>query len=312
VIMDKLLDFLLYHAKFASFVRNRLHRSKKTIPGDPDALNLPIQMDFWIIPQCVTEPGIDDVIRDGVSSNYEHKLPLKFGDEIIGDIGEILSKVDPEGTFHVTVELTRPSSLFDKTLVKRFNELRRKLPEEHGQRYIFIVDRRDPESRNDPNYKFNGQKNWVDTLYILCPSGLHQSYSEVPPSSELYPETLIEHTLECLLPLSQNEEKRIGAKHVCNGYMFATSYQLFQEDKVKTYFMSNGYAQRFSQYEYQYYWPRLFMKVDGKFQDEVYTDSSISEHRRDFEKFFENYEDREHFRFKRYTMSLAEDTNDGL
>jgi len=119
-------------------------------------------------------------------------------------------------------------------------------------------------------------------------------------------------TLECLLPLSANEEKRIGAKHLCNGHMFVTSYQLFQEDKVKTYFMSNGYAQRFTQYEYQYYWPRLFMKVDGKFQDEGYTDSSISEHRRDFEKFFENYEDREHFQFKRYTMSFAEDTSDGL
>jgi len=264
------------------------------------------------IPQCVSEPGIDDVIRDGVSSNYEHKLPLQFGDEMIGNIGDILSEIDPDGDFHVTVELTRQSSLFYKTLVKRFNELRRKLKENHGQRYIFIVDRRDPESFNDPNYKLNGQKHWVDRLYILCPSGLHQKHAEMPSKCELYPETLIEHTLECLLPLSQSEDRKIGGKHVCNGYMFATSYQLFQEDKVKTYFMSNGYAQRFTQYEYQYYWPRLFMKVDGKFQDEVYTDSSISEHRRDFEKFFENYEDREHFRFKRYTMSFAEDTNDGL
>jgi len=224
VIMDKLLDILLYTAKFSSFVRNRLRRYGTQPELRQHALHLPVQMDFWIIPQCAAEPQIEEVMKDEVISDYNDQcelVPFKVGNQIVGDIGDILKKMEDAGHCHyVSMSLDEGYTLFEKRVDKRM----------------------------------------------------------------------------------------IGAKHICNGHMFATSFHLFQIDKIRAYFMSNGYAQRFTQYEYQYYWPRLFMKdpQDGTFQDEEFNENIKSEHCRDFDAFF-NIEDTEHMQFKRYTMNHAEE-----
>jgi len=243
--------------------------------------------------------------------DYQHLLPFQIGNEIIGNIGQILSQIDAECKFHrKVVLLNQEIPMFYRALGSTFNELRRNLPKHYpkrGNRYIFIVDRRNPQSHGNPHV-FNGPKTWPDTLYILCPSGLHQKYSELPENCGLFPEASIELTMEFLLPLSRDDEHRmIGAKHVCNGYMFTTSYQLFQSDKIKTYFFSNGYGQRFTENEYQYYWPRLFMKEDGELQR--CNASTREEHCRDFAQFFEDYDDEEHLKLKHYAMNFAEDVN---
>lgn len=262
-----------------------------TLWNSPDVL-FGMCLPFQIIPQCVSEPRIHALNSKAAISDYENILPLKVGGQVIGAIDDIL-----EGKHHISIQLPKGWEQFDKTLVRNFAALRRSLPKlakNHGRRYIFILDRRNPQSRHSPNYQLNGQKSWNDTLHIWCPSDL-------PSSSDLFPEGLIERTMGCMLPLGRR--KRIGAKHLCNGHMFATSYHLFEADKVKTYFMNNGHGQRFTQYEYQYYWPRLFMKVDGKFQDDRYTENMLIDHRRDFDKYFERSDDREHFLFKKYTIS---------
>merc|ERR1712087_89697 len=59
-----------------------------------------------------------------------------------------------------------------------------------------------------------------------------------------------------------------GADCVANGYMFVTSYHVSEEEKVKAYFHSSGYGQRLTRDDVSYYWPRLFTKIEGEFQDE--------------------------------------------
>jgi len=315
VIMDKLLDFLLYTAKFSSFVRNRVRRYSTEPALWDHALHLPVQMDFWIIPQCAAEAQIAEVMSNGVIKDYDNqcdRVPFEVGGETVGDIECVLEGMEDAGHCHyVSVSLDEAYTQFEKTLDKQFDALDKKLPKGHGQRYIFILDRRDPQSREEARFLFHGQKGWTDTLYILCLSGtVYGKYGEISSksgrTSEMFQEGFIERSMECMLPLGDG--KMIGAKHICNGYMFATSFHLFQVDKIRTYFMSNGYAQRFTQCEYQYYWPRLFMKdpEDGRFQDEAFNENMIHDHRRYFDDFF-NIEDTEHMQFKRYTMKYAED-----
>lgn len=228
-------------------------------------------------------------------------VPFNVENQIIGDIGDILRQIDAENENHISIAITDGHFKFSKKLVQTFAELRKKLPGDGRRRYIFILDRRNPQNRHSPNHQMNGRKSWTK-LHIWCPSGpQYEQFAKLPSSSDLFPEVLIDRTMECMLPLVNGQ--RIGAKHQCNGYMFATSYHLFEADKVKTYFLSNGYCQRFTQNEYQYYWPRLFMKVDGKFQDERWRADTMMDHRRDLDDFFERSEDREHLRFKKYTMN---------
>ena len=256
-----------------------------------------------IIPQCVTESELHGAAPNKSNSQKIRTLPLRIEDEVIGDIGATLRRADPQNANHTSIELKNGGYYqFFKKLVQIFNELRRNLRKNHGRRYIFIIDRRNPQCRDSPNYQSIGRKNWNDTLHVWCPSGpQYQKFSELPSRSDLFPEALIDRTMECMLPLSDG--KRIGAKDLCNGHMFTTSYHLFEADRVKTYFMSNGHCQRFTHDEYQYYWPRLFMKVNGKFQDETGSEDMMMEHRRELDDYFKRHADREHLRFKKYTMT---------
>jgi len=206
-------------------------------------------------------------------------------DEPIGNIGALLNAT---GIQFQTRPLRRSQAQRDLISALRNMFASSK---EHGERYVVIIDRRHPSF--DGRYELNNNlKDWSDRVFI------YRAPTQISTQNcDILAEGFLHRTLESLIP------GRIGAKNVLNGYMFAMSYHMYAQDKLKTYFHSNGCGQRLTQYEHKYYWPRLFMKVDGQFQDKISPELN-EQSNTELEMFF-TIEDTEHSLFKRSTMNLG-------
>merc|ERR1719242_2991481 len=302
--MDNYSDFLLYTTMISKFVHNKLYQSRFNDAKHRqshhfdrvvlDSLSFPIQLDFMIIPQCVSEPKIE--YENCVISDYNQqcdRLQFGIGDDFVGNVGDKLREFDIDFVEH---KLDREPAQFHKVLRRLFDKIGNKA---RHKRYVFIIDRRNP--KYDGSYFLNNnEKTWHDRLYIFCPP----KYNKISTQCDNVPEGFIDRTMEYLLPLKRAENGRdddvvIGANCVANGYVFVQSYHLYQEDKCKAYFHSNGCAQRFTKDEIQYYFPRLFMKIDNKFQDEMKANLNSN---RGLLDLFKEIDDTEHVKFHQQTM----------
>ena len=288
IINDSYADFLFYSTMISKFVHHKIETAHA-----PDDIILrspvcPIQLDFMIIPQCVSESKIG--YENAIITDYDEqcdRLPFAINDQIVGDIGEHLRKC---GVPFVERQLDREPAQFHKILSRSFDKMANK---GRHQRFIFVIDRRNPKFDGKYCLRGSGKKDWPDRLYIFCP---HQ-YNQISTQCDNVPEGFIDRTMEYLLPLNANSV--IGANCVANGYVFALSYHLYQADKLKAYFHSNGCVQRFTKDEAQYYFPRLFMKVNGKFQDELKANKRNNQSLLDM---FKEINDVEHAKFHQQTM----------
>ena len=293
IINDSYNDFLMYSTQISRFINNRLIYQHKY----PDnllhsSLNFPLQLDFWIIPQSVSESKIQH--SDKIITDYDKQcdqLLLGIGNTFVKDIGKQLQQFNIK---FIQVTLDREPAQFYQRVTREFDAFQNN---ERHRRYIFIIDRRNPNY--DGKYFINNNdKTWHDRLYIYSPP----KYNQLSPRCDMMPEGFINRTMEYILPLkkgrSSDDEKVIGANCVANGYLFALSYHLYQDDKVKAYFHSNGAGQRFTKDEIKYYWPRLFMKINGEFQDELKQNENLYKEFKDI-----SINDRQHKQF-RQTMKI--------
>eukprot|EP01083_Nonionella_stella_P004575 13270_1 len=286
VIHDTYSDFLIYLTQISRFIhnKNRLTQYDHMILN---ALPFPIQIDFMIIPQSVSERKIKPCISGQVIHNYEEEceqLLFGIGEETIGSIGDQLSRFGIECK---EIEIDREPAHFYKTLCRQFEMVQNK---KRHQRYVIVIDRRNPDF--DGRYALNHHdKDWKDRLYIFGPPQCHT----ISKQCDVLPEGFVHRTQHYLLPFKRGVP--MGANCVANGYMFCLSYHLYQEGHIKTYFHYNGYGQRFTRDEVKYYIPRLFMKIDGKPQHEM----NIVANKQILET-FKDTKDEQHIMFHQQTM----------
>merc|ERR1719361_1768123 len=197
IINDTYSDYLMYSTAISKFIDNKIHQShfENMILN---ALSFPIQLDFMIIPQCVSEPKIE--YENTIITDYNlqcDRLQFGIGDDYVGDVGEKLREF---GIDFIEQKLDREPAQFHKILSRSFDKIGNKA---RHKRYVFIIDRRNP--KYDGKYFLNNnEKNWQDRLYIFSPP----QFNQISTQCDNVPEGFINRTMEYLLPLKKGENGR--------------------------------------------------------------------------------------------------------
>eukprot|EP01083_Nonionella_stella_P235154 827167_1 len=147
--------------------------------------HLPIQLDYWIIPQMMAQPpmGRSPIRLNMGRSNHtpkkheKHFMGLGFEptnrtELLIWDIEDLLKNqyIKNHDYYTVHVDITDPSSTekLCGLLSRHFKE-----GGHRGHRYIFIIDRRHPENIEHKNLNnipdITKKKHWFDKVYLICP-----------------------------------------------------------------------------------------------------------------------------------------------
>ena len=146
---------------------------------------------------------------------------------------------------------------------------------ESHQRFLFIVDRREPICLQKRNMNFVDSSESIkrtmrsdDRLYLVKPkwrSGPKRGYyHNVSPYFRTIPEACLSLTEQCLFPRNKTED--YGVNEMMNGYKFVISYHVLEHDQVRAYWYIHGGGQRFQIEDAAWIWPRYFSKIKGKEQ----------------------------------------------
>ena len=191
----------------------------------------------------------------------------------IGNIGRYLQECGYQENTDFFVELLKPDDLIPRKIEETFAKLHEKCfgaRNESHQRFVFIVDRRDPKSLKDnagkyANYALNN-KDWSDQVYCIQ---MKQEHGGVMPTEFVrLPEALFDLS-HCILPpqstnIKDRIAKPIGINDSLNGYMFVLSYHVYNPDTIRSYFSYCGSTQRFELVDVEKFWPSLFIQQPTK------------------------------------------------
>eukprot|EP01083_Nonionella_stella_P020975 58159_1 len=283
-------DSVNVYAKYALGIQ----RFVTSVSSSNDLQCVPIQFDAMVIPQCVSEPmylesclDLEDLYSapmpdfmktDKIEKPSETTKYLNFGQDddynkskAIWNFADNLnasgykSGMDYFGPVEVEQAQYSGNDVSINAVVRALNEelfLNAKDADKtRYQRYIIVIDRRDPSNIEQKRMKYSETKTWNDRIYLIRPKKAGQICNEYQYKMN---ETFIQNTTEFLLPISATSG--MGGLESANGYRFLLSFHVHSQDKVKAYWYFQGGSQRFFMNDMEWLWPRFFVKHENQFQ----------------------------------------------
>eukprot|EP01084_Bolivina_argentea_P207217 353598_1 len=250
--------------------------------------NLPIQIDFWIIPRLtkayVNQTLIPQDIND-VKTPFIDEDDTKNLDSLFGKTQELGLNTSTDGTkiwdlqnnLHAAgyvqgenywrAEIKRGDMCSVEILVKNMHKLwdNIDLVDMRYKRYILIIDRRNPNHIKNKKMIDDTHKNqtWNDKMYLILPKHKNEICKLY---ADVMNEVFICNTRDYLLSLPLSANKYFGGLESGNGYKFVVSYHCYFSDKVKMYLYFGGGSMRFFMTDCSWLLPRYFISRDNSFQ----------------------------------------------
>eukprot|EP01083_Nonionella_stella_P030689 84098_1 len=284
-ICDSLSMFARYTLIFHRFCHQLQVLSTREYPF------LPVQFDVLIIPQCVYrkpaslpfELDSDDEEEDDFECKEEmyHQLgKAKHHGEVQNPFWTLQKYLDADGyakdkDYWMTEidERLRPAQLQNMWDTNGAGG-----SDKRYGRYVFIIDRRNPNNMQkeminkvpfDVHKDTLSQGGWKDTVYCIKPKCHHT----ITKRNGILPEQLLGLSSEYIFP---NPEKKmpdpITILDALNGYKFGLSYHVTSDTNGKCYFYFGHGAVRFYLDDIHWLWPRFFVgnqTVDATICDQI-------------------------------------------
>eukprot|EP01083_Nonionella_stella_P313932 1129022_1 len=212
LICDELGEFVDYSCVF----HRMIHRvAKRTAP---------IQIDFWIIPHMTMTNGTNHRFKLHIEQALNTRHYRKDDDYFVMNVKNT-SQLDRD-MYHL---LAKHKAWVEKQL--------------HGNRYIFIIDRRTGK---------------YPTIYLI---GHKEDESEKDPN---LPQSCLNLSKTDIV-LNTETNKYITMRDSLNGYMFGLSYHVLSEDNIYLYWYHNGGGSKFELRDIKHRWPQWF-QINSKQQ----------------------------------------------
>ena len=151
----------------------------------------------------------------------------------------------------------------DQQMFSMWNSMERK----RFRRYLFIIDRRNPQNIEHKNMGFiepkmgQSQKTWKDQIYFIVPN----EYNELTVEIGLFPEQSLGLSTKYIFPNpDKREPDHVKILDALNGYKFALSYHLFSQNNCSVYWYLNQGSTRFYVQDMKWLWSRFFAEIENK------------------------------------------------
>eukprot|EP01083_Nonionella_stella_P310363 1102389_1 len=234
-----------------------------------EAQAMPFQLDFCIIPQLATPVSYD---KDGKLRFNRMGIWNKATKEVahpIWRITELLKQAHyAQDRDFVCEDAQDTVSKLQKQLHQMWESLLAH-QDEYG-RYVLVVDRRNPKNleQQDMGYEppryWKHTKTWIDTIYLIIPKREHKMSREVRSIQEL----CFAYSKHYLLP---HNGRAIGINDALNGYKFALSFHILDQDTSSVYFYHNNGGVKFELLDIEWLWPRFFNRFSRNVQSDCVT-----------------------------------------
>eukprot|EP01083_Nonionella_stella_P083880 232011_1 len=223
LICDELGDFVGYSCVF----HRMIHRVAKQ--------TAPIQIDFWIIPHMTMTNGTNHRFKLHIEQALNTRHYRKDDDYFVMNVKNT-SQLDRD-MYHL---LAKHKAWVEKQL--------------HGNRYIFIIDRRTGK---------------YPTIYLI---GHKEDESEKDPN---LPQSCLNLSKTDIV-LNTETNKYITMRDSLDGYMFGLSYHVLSEDNIYLYWYHNGGGSKFELKDIKHRWPQWF-QLNGNSRQQKLNDDIIQQ-----------------------------------
>eukprot|EP01083_Nonionella_stella_P144452 451070_1 len=231
---------------------------------------MPLQLDACIIPQLTTPVSYD---KDGKLRFNRMGIWDKTKEEVahpIWSIAELLKQARyVEGREFLCVNAEGTVANVQKQLHRMWKTLRAN--QDKYRRYVLVIDRRNPKNlgQKDMGHKppryWKQTKHWTDKIYLVAPKRAHKMSTEVRRIQELF----FAYSKQYLLP--QHIGRNIGINDALNGYKFALSFHILDQDTSSVYFYHNSGGVKFELTDIEWLWVRFFNKFSRGVQGDRVT-----------------------------------------
>ena len=277
-----------------------------------------VNKDYWIIPQMTkkaesnNQPFDDQELKSRSGQKVSFKTKTKYyglsqenDSKYIGDIEDILEFCTVPNLHFACISLLILCAIYRHpkcgyvededyffeeakaeqldqqiySMIARYHEWNTK--EQRGNRYIFIIDRRDPENVKNNNLAkppvVKGNKEHKDKIFMIAPKQYHDDENEqkerlntfckIPKKYDAFPESCLSLSKGFVLynPAS-SKSLPITLDDALNGYKFAFSYHSLAQNQINAYFYHNSGGTLFDLKDIEWSWSGWFDKIDGKEQ----------------------------------------------
>eukprot|EP01083_Nonionella_stella_P179117 634856_1 len=260
IIHDNLNSFAEYTMACYGFVHELTQN---------EAQAMPFQLDFCIIPQLATPVSYD---KDGKLRFNRMGIWNKATKEVahpIWRITELLKQAHyAQDRDFVCEDAQDTVSKLQKQLYQMWKTLRADLGK--YRRYVLVIDRRNPKNldekdmAHEPPRYWKQTKDWTDRIYLIAPKCAHEMSMEVRSIQELF----FAYSKQYLLP---HIGRNIGINDALNGYKFALSFHILDQDTSSVYFYHNSGGVKFELTDIEWLWVRFFNKFSRGVQGDRVT-----------------------------------------
>eukprot|EP01083_Nonionella_stella_P310364 1102395_1 len=264
IIHDNLNSFAEYTMACYGFI----HELSQLTQNKAQAM--PFQLDFCIIPQLTTPVSYDN---DGKLRFNRMGIWDKTKEEVahpIWRIAELLKQSHYVQDRDFLCEDAQDTvAKLQKQLHRMWKTLR--ADQDKYKRYVLVIDRRNPKNldekdmAHEPPRYWQQTKDWTDRIYLIAPKCAHKMSKKVRSIQELF----FAYSKQYLLP--QHIGRNIGINDALNGYKFALSFHILDQDTSSVYFYHNSGGVKFELTDIEWLWVRFFNKFSRGVQGDRVT-----------------------------------------